>query len=110
MMQLLVGLTIIFVVYVIYEVFKTVSRSESAPSPKQCRNRKPKKLPVSLRPPKRLNPSRKRLRMPNEVHSCEIRLPAKFPLRRRIIASRRSGSKKPWWRKDCWTVFISPLS
>ncbi|CAI8945219.1 hypothetical protein [Methylocaldum szegediense] len=33
MMQLLVGLTIIFVVYVIYEVFKTVSRSESAPSP-----------------------------------------------------------------------------
>jgi zona occludens toxin (predicted ATPase) len=33
MMQLLVGLTVIFVVFVIYEVFKTVSRSESAPSP-----------------------------------------------------------------------------
>ncbi len=32
MMQLLVGLTVIFVVFVIYEVFKTVSRSESAPS------------------------------------------------------------------------------
>ncbi|MBP1150365.1 MULTISPECIES: hypothetical protein [Methylocaldum] len=33
MMQLLVGLTVIFVVFVIYEVFKTVSRADSTPTP-----------------------------------------------------------------------------
>jgi hypothetical protein len=33
MIQLLFGLTVVFVMYVIYEVFKTVSQTESTPPP-----------------------------------------------------------------------------
>lgn len=50
MMQLLVGLTVIFVVFVIYEVFKTVSRSESAPSPEAAPEPEPKAVEAPGKP------------------------------------------------------------